>query len=650
MRRRGERRLPGGAGVLAIVATSAMLAQAPTPAPAPQFRAGVDIVVVEATVLDRSGAVADGLVAGDFKVEIDGHAREIVSAELVRHADAAPVAGAAAPPVADADVATNRQAMAGRTILIVIDHASLRVESLGMIEAASRWVGTLGPGDRVGVMVLPLPGVNIEFTTDHARVREGLAGVRPLAKPPPPFSHRNVSPYEAIRIMEGDTFVRSQVVARECRGGDPPCPGEIDMLARSLKMDAEAAVTPLLRSLRAVMRAMGTLPGPKHAVLLSSGWLLAERDAAVEISTIAADAAASNVTIHTFTSEELVSTASQRRPSPTPGQDRNLLVSTVEMASGMTGGRAVRLAAKGDLAFASLSAGLGGYYRLGVRAVPDELDGKPHQISLKVTRSGVKLAGHRRILAANVKAPSVAVDAQAALQAALVSATPAIGLELSATSYVLHGTDPAGRTLRVVVAGEVGPASAGSATAVAAMFTPDGQLVAGGEAPIDLTDAGGVPVTLSLSAAPGRYTLRLAVRDVDGRVGSVERIVEAGWKPAGPVETPGLVLMRSASGPGAAPRPLIGHLTTADQLIAQVPFRSAAGDTPQILFEVLREGGGAAVSRRPARIGVATGGTSVAEALVPAASLGPGRYTLSATIAGGPAALTRAFTVTATAP
>ena len=118
-----------------------------------------------------------------------------------------------------------------------------------------------------------------------------------------------------------------------------------------------------------------------------------------------------------------------------------MLVSTVEMVSGMTGGRAVRMAAKGDLAFASLTAGLGGYYRLGVRARPEDLDGKPHQISLKVTKSGARLAGHRRVLAATAKAPSAPVDAAKALRAALESPTPAIGLELSATSYVLHGTE-----------------------------------------------------------------------------------------------------------------------------------------------------------------------------------------------------------------
>jgi hypothetical protein len=52
------------------------------------------------------------------------------------------------------------------------------------------------------------------------------------------------------------------------------------------------------------------------------------------------------------------------------------------------------------------------------------------------------------------------------------------------------------------------------------------------------------------------------------------------------------------------------------------------------------------VTERTARIGVASGGTSVAEAIVPPASLPPGRYTLRATIRPGhAAALTRSFVV-----
>jgi VWFA-related protein len=644
-----SQRIPGRGWLAAVVtlAGGAIIghAQAP-PAPAvPQFRAGVDIVVVEATVHDRAGSVAEGLGAADFTVEIDGRRREIASVDLVRHASGA--AGSVAQ-AADPDVATNRPAVTARTILIVIDHAGLRPEGHGIIEAASRWVSTLGASDRVGLMVLPLPGVHLEFTTDHARVRDALATVRPLTRPPQPFPARTVSPYEAIRISEGDSFVHQQVLARECRGADPACPSEIKTLASSIKLDAESAVRPFLGSLRAVMKALAVLPGPKHAVLLSSGWPMAERDAAREIAIVAADAAASNVTIHTFTSEDLVPTASQRRPSPTPYQDRSLMASTVEMTSGMTGGRAVRMAVKGDLAFASLTAGLGGYYRLGVRARQEDLDGKPHRISLKVTKSGTKLAGHRQVFAATVTPPSAPINPARALRAALESPTPAVDLELTATSYVLHGTEAGSGALRVVVAGDVARGSAGPASAVAALFELEGQPVTATEAPIVLVETGATPVTVSLVAPPGVYTMRLAVRDVDGHVGSVERVVDATWKRAGPVETPGLVLMRAATAPGAAPQPVIQRVTTAEQVIAQVPFRVVAGDTPQVAFEVLAEAGGAVVSQRPARIGIATGGASVAEAIVPAGSLPPGRYTLRATIRPGNApALTRSFQVEA---
>ena len=71
-------------------------------------------------------------------------------------------------------------------------------------------------------------------------------------------------------------------------------------------------------------------------------------------------------------------------------------MNNVEMLAGMTGGRSVRLTGQADTAFASLSQGLSGYYRLGVHALPEDLDGKDHRISLKVSRPGASLASYRR--------------------------------------------------------------------------------------------------------------------------------------------------------------------------------------------------------------------------------------------------------------
>ena len=67
-----------------LIALLATVGVAQTP---PSFQTRVDVVVVEATVLDRAGAVIN-LTPADFAVEIDGKVREVVSADFVRHDDA----------------------------------------------------------------------------------------------------------------------------------------------------------------------------------------------------------------------------------------------------------------------------------------------------------------------------------------------------------------------------------------------------------------------------------------------------------------------------------------------------------------------------------------------------------------------------------
>jgi len=244
-------RAAGGWGITgAVVALATTIAIAQTP---PAFKARVDVVVVEATVLDRDGAVVTDLTPADFAVEIAGSRREVVSADFVRHVDAS---GGAESIVADRDITTNTAASAGRTIVIAVDHVSLRTESRDVLQTAKAWVGTLGPSDRVGLMALPQPGVNIELSTDHARVMQALDTIVAHPNPPPPFSNRNISPWEAVRMWEGDEFVWSEVLKRECKGGDPSCPDEIKMQVKSRQLDMESTVIPVVRSLRSLAQGL----------------------------------------------------------------------------------------------------------------------------------------------------------------------------------------------------------------------------------------------------------------------------------------------------------------------------------------------------------------------------------------------------------
>ena len=144
--------------------------------------------------------------------------------------------------------------------------------------------------------------------------------------------------------------------------------------------------------------------------------------------------------------------------------------------------------------------------------------------------------------------------------------------------------------------------------------------------------------------------LRVAVLDAEGRIGSLERLVDARWKKTGGIETPGLVLFRSDRATRSAPRPVFDGVTTADDVTAQLALSGAVADKkPPVVFEVARVGSTAPLVRRTGRIAQTTGGTTVAQEVLPASMLPPGRYTLSAKIGTGGASLSRTFTVSASA-
>jgi VWFA-related protein len=156
-------------------ADQVLLAISPQDGPPPTFRAAVDVVTFDVTVLDRHNRPVRGLTASDFRVTIDGEARPIVGFDAVELPDR--ISGAAGwlrdvPP----DVSTNGF-RPDRIVVLLLDDWNAPEGASGAI--AVRKIGRaildeLGPADLIAVVYPFINERGVGFTTDRRRLGETI--------------------------------------------------------------------------------------------------------------------------------------------------------------------------------------------------------------------------------------------------------------------------------------------------------------------------------------------------------------------------------------------------------------------------------------------------------------------------------------------
>ncbi len=160
--------------ILAVLHAAPARPPAQDPSPqAPQkpvFRAGVNLVVVDAVVLDATNQPVADLEQRDFQVLEDGKPQDIVTFTRV----ALPALPPREPP--RSDVATNAGAEEGRMILLVLDDPnSLSARTEAIKRAARRVVEQLASQDQVALLWVSLKRQGArEFTTDHASILRAI--------------------------------------------------------------------------------------------------------------------------------------------------------------------------------------------------------------------------------------------------------------------------------------------------------------------------------------------------------------------------------------------------------------------------------------------------------------------------------------------
>ena len=612
------------AGVCVFVAAGLQpVAVTPSPAQvsaASEFPSQVEVVTVDAVVVDAQGKSVSGLIKDDFVVQEDGQPQAIVKFEAVSQ----PLESTPGPePTGPSSIATNAggEPKAGRAFAILVDDLRLPFEESAHVrKAAARFItDSLGPGDAAIV------GTTSDETWWSARMAEGredLLGVldRVKGRYVDPSTREHLTEYEAFWIVAHEAgsgphqdvlqalrhplSVSERVAVRlwdmDLCGRKPPNetyePCFPMMRAAAADVDG-ARRERTSRTLRAMGRALNALApfhGRRSLVFLSPGFLqdndLTQQD--VAMAALRAGTAVYFVDARGLMTGSLgASSSSDHQSLENPGRETQRLSEALEGESGgaqalaeETGGFSVRNT--NDLAAAAerIAAESRTFYLLGFQPPPGKAANTWRKLRVTVKRDGVTVRARRgyRLDAATV--------------AAMTHAGGDSIIPLRLASYVLEPL--AQNRTRVVAAIEIDVSAPGAPAATSETRSPlqlrlEATPRGGGETQVQdvsLQSAGpGAGESkrpgpewrsahLELALPAGVHEIRAFAQDpATGRSGVVEQRIVVPEPAAFRVSTPALADQVAASGESQSPSPA---------LVAHAQFKPGPGRPLLAAFEV----------------------------------------------------------------
>ena len=575
-----------------LLAASVLVAATAATPSSQVFRAGVDVVTVDVTVLDKDGRPVEDLRPGDFTVKIDGQTRRVVSAALQK-ADAARRQAVLAP---ERFFSTNSAAVTGRKVMFDVDQVQLRPGALTpLLGAAHAFLDALTPYDLAALVAFPPPGPNVPFTTDKARVRDALRMELGTAAAAQPWAlDFHISASEAVRISDREMTTAAgvagpetaRVLEREGCPADilPPdsCVARIKNQATVTAQAARAEGRLSIAQLESLLDSLALVDGPKTLVLVSAGMFAEDANALRELVRRAARA---RTTIHVVVAEPRIGSADggDQGPRNMTLYDRQHELEGLQEAAAGTGGGFYRPGGNGAGVFKRIASEISASYVLGVEARPD--DRTRDKASVEVKRKGVTVRASTSLAAALPRTPRPMEDALSDL---LSSPASSAGIPLRVAPF--FSRDAATGKLRVTVAADIGqPGASHAEFGIGYVLTSSsGEIVSKGGATRTLTASATEAARYdgSLVIDPGAYTLRFAVVDTEGRRGSVVRELQA----AAPTDAAwGLSDLFVSSVPDAASiRPAVEpHIEAgAVALYVEVYPPADSGRDWRVLFEI----------------------------------------------------------------
>jgi VWFA-related protein len=588
--------------------------------PQPTFRSGVDLIRVDASIVDKSGQPVPDLKPEDFVVRIDGAPRKVSFATFY---GAAPDATMGSATAAAPSFATNVNRTPGRVVVFVVDLESMTpgYEKL-VLDTAGSLLDRLSPSDAAGLVVIP--GKGVDLTREHNRVKTALAALRGAA--PRSFQQHVISIREADAFAKLDRRIMGEVIERECRRFETSCPSELMNESRELLVEADRRIMAVLTTLSDVSTRLVPLDAPKSIVLLSAG-LPFFQDSMSRFRELERRTAESGVSMFVVQLEQPETDASSARMAGAASLPRTDLGTGLSNIAGVTGGLFFFGVGKAVGVFDRIRTEITNSYQLGVAALPEDSDGKTHQIDVQVARSGLTVRARKQLIASSVPRPApTAVDV---INQPIESAD----LALATSAYSTRGEESS--TLKVILLLELfGAGSPGPAPSYAISISRDGQTVFQTADKAADVDAAGARAIVGTQLAPGQYRLRAAMVGPNGRPGSLEMPFGVGLRQAGAFQFSDLLVGTATD--RFAPATHIAPGTDVSTLLELYTAEPSQFDDVSVALEMRKGTEAVPMKRAAATISqTALDRRRVAEGRLPAEGLTPGPYTVSAIISKG---------------
>jgi VWFA-related protein len=540
------------------------------------FRAGVDVVQVDVSVLDKDRKPVRGLTAADFTVLEDGKPRPVAAFVPVDLPEPERVpAGAEWLRDVGPDVSTNAVRPEGRLVVIMFDWSIRFVDQELARRIAVAAVDQLGPGDLASVVFtsgFANAGTPQNFTADRSRLlaainRPFAAAIQNPPKGSPFHDPRNDNDvmlddpegYEAgdcyCRMCVPDTIGRIADTVREVRG------------RRKVLLFIGTYVR-LYESLQGPTTRLGPEFRPGRAGLpvvhpgVCSAYLKTAREKMERATSLA------NLTIHAVDPVGMETAWNSPMGGSLIGQmDRR---DDLTALADTTGGRTVLNTNAPEALIPAIIEESGSYYLVAFAPADPGGKGKFHKIEVKVNRPGVSVRTRGGYYSGESRArggsPASNSDGAAnALEGVLPRTDVPLGVAVA--PFALPGKDDS--AIAVVLSVEPRGDSRASAGKIpvrvlAAAFDRSGRSVHSEEQTVAIAPrigAAGVPyeVLSRLTLKPGRYEVRVALEDGDRR-GSVYTFVDVPEFTRQPLSLSGIAVAASPARAAAPPDAFAGLL------------------------------------------------------------------------------------------